>query len=155
MEYWMPFLAIPWLLAVIGASILYRRKAGKAIIPRLPADAVFTERGCSGRSLANIITRLGGAHNCLLVAVTADRLIVTPFFPFNLMFLPEIYGLDYSIPGAAIREVDVRRGLLGRRVIISYQVPDIREVELRMRKLDRFVAALEVLRRGPPRSSGR
>ena len=56
------------------------------------------ERRASGNSLATPWGRLGGARNCLLIALTDSELYVIPQFPFNLMFLPEIYGLEAHIP---------------------------------------------------------
>lgn len=88
--------AFIWLAAVVLASIIYRRRAGKPVIPRAPADAVFVERGCSGSSQRNLLTRLGGASNCLLIYVAEQNIHIVPQFPFNLMFLPEVWGLEMS-----------------------------------------------------------
>lgn len=97
-----PFL---WIAAVFAASVLFRRSKGKPIFPRMPDDAAFSERGCSGRSLGGVLSRIGGANRCLLVAVRDKQLVVTPQFPFNLMFLPEIYGLDVAVPIAEITSI--------------------------------------------------
>ena len=152
---WLPpmmlfgLLALPflWLALVVGASILYRRRAGKPIFPHLPANARFAERGGSGRSHRNVLTRLGGASRCLLVAVTDERLIVSPFFPFTLMFLPEIYDLEHSSPARAIREVEDRQGMVRRTIFVSFDNPDPRQIALRVRDPDALLAALRALAR--------
>jgi len=146
-------LVLLWLAFFTGASILWRRRAGKPIFPRNPKNARFAERGCSGRSNRNLLTRIGGASRCLLVAVTDDRLIVSPFFPFNLMFLPEFYGLEHSIPARAIREVEDRQGLFRRTILVSFDDPQPRQIELRVRDPDALLAALNAIRRrgGPVR----
>ena len=145
--FWLVPLPLLWIVLVIGASILFRRRAGKPIFPRLPANARFAERGCSGRSHRNLLTRIGGASRCLLVGVTDERLIVTPFFPFNLMFLPEIYGLEHSIPAGAIREVEDRHGLFRRTILVSFDDPQPRQIELRVRDPDALLTALNESRR--------
>jgi hypothetical protein len=85
---WFAFLAPAWVAIFIALSIGYRRWSGKPIFPRIPANARFAEHWASG----------GFASNCLLVAVTDAALIVVPRFTFNLMFLPQIYGLEHVIP---------------------------------------------------------
>jgi len=147
LEPWQPLLTLGWLASVIAASIVYRIKVGKPMFPRLPANALFSERACSGRSLRTPWARIGGAQNCLLVAVTADALTVSPFFPFNLMFLPEFYGLEVRIPGPSIGDVDDHQGLFRRKITISYATPDIRRIELRVRDPDALIDALRRIQR--------
>lgn len=83
-----------WIALVVLVSVLYRRRSNKAIFPRASDNAVFVENWCSGNSQRNILTRLGGARNCLLVYIEDQQLHIVPHFPFNLLFLPEIYGLE-------------------------------------------------------------
>lgn len=94
---WLTFLAVGWITLAIAVSIAFRKKRGKPIFPKAPPDALFAERGCSGRSLDTPWARIGGARNCLLVALTPQRLAIVPIFPFDLIFLPEIYGLDHDL----------------------------------------------------------
>lgn len=108
-------LATGWIALVIAASIVYRRIKGKPIFRRPIEHPLFLETWRSGRSLRSLVARFGGARNCLWVAVTGDSLRVGPYFPFNLMFLPEIYGLECTIPGSAVRSVARAGGVPGRR----------------------------------------
>ena len=75
-----------WLGAAFVLSAIYRLVRRRPVLFFSVADADFLERGASG----------GNARNCLVVAVSAGRLIVRPFFPFNLLFLPEVYGLEFD-----------------------------------------------------------
>jgi hypothetical protein len=109
---------IGWLGAWIAGSILYRRKSGKPLFPRAPDTAVFAEAWRSGRSLKNVLTRIGGARNCLLVYVADGALTIVPVFPFNLMFLPEIYGLETTSPISDIT-VTSMDGLFGKRLLLT------------------------------------
>jgi hypothetical protein len=134
-----------WLATLIGASAIYRRSKGKPIRPEPPPNSIFVEKWTSGRSLRSFLTRLGGANNCLLVAVTHDSLIIRPHFPFTLGFLPEFYGLDWSIPRSKIKRVSTKRGIIKDSVLIEVSLPrgESGAVELRLRDPESFKAALE------------
>ena len=105
-------------LAVL-ASVVYRAiRGGHPTIPE--SEVVFSEKWASGRSKKNMLTKLGGASNCLTVTVGCTALAVRPMFPFNLMFLPEVYDLEHYIPKSKIKRVQPRDGD-GRGVIeITY-----------------------------------
>ena len=135
---------LAWVLIVIAASAIYRTRNGKPIFTRAPDHPVFLESWTSGRCLRSILTRLGGARNCLLVAVTHDALVIRPHFPFTLLFLPEVYGLDWTIPRTAIRRVDVQDELIGRRLVVEFAKSDgkAENVELILRKPEEFREAL-------------
>jgi hypothetical protein len=139
---WFPFFSVAWIVLVIAASIAFRRRRGKPIFPKAPAEAIFSERGCSGRSLNTPWARIGGAKNCLLVALTPQELTIVPTFPFNLVFLPEIYGLEHNLGISAIGEVVDRGGLLGRYVTLSYADPKLGRVELRLQHREEFLQCL-------------
>jgi hypothetical protein len=126
--FWIP---LCWIAFVIALSIVVRRRAGKVLMPRIADNAIFAERWASGRM----------AGNCLLVAVTTDALTVAPRFPFNLMFLPEIYGLEKDIPLPTIARVERLRGWPGNNVAVFYGDPT-RKLLLRLRDPDAFVAAI-------------
>lgn len=103
-NFWVGFaLTAGWIAFVILASVLYRRGKGKPLLRPQFKQPLFLETWRSGHSLRSLITRLGGARNCLWVAVDEETLRVAPHFPFNLMFLPEIYGLEYNVSGEAVR----------------------------------------------------
>jgi len=137
------FFAIAWgwiALWILG-SIVFRTSRGKPIVSRLPQGALYTERSASGRSSGGFLRSLGGASRCLLVGVTHDELIVAPRFPFTLMFLPEIYGLEYRLPRRSVR-AELRKGVLHDYVRLSLDTDPSRGFELRLDDPERFLAAL-------------
>jgi len=151
-----PFL-IPWfvtvggLLLVATASIVYRVRTGRYVFRPHLTNAVFSETWASGRSHRDWITRLGAASGCLWVAVTPDELLVGPHFPFNLMFMPEMYGLEYRASGADIESVELSRSLFGRqKAVIQLRTKDggRESFELALRDVAEFAAAVERLK-GP------
>jgi len=86
--------------------------------------------------------RIGGASNCLIIAVTRDDLVVTPRFPFNLMFLPEVYGLELTANRSRVRVTNPTAGLLRNRVVITIDGADATRMELKPRDRVAFLAAL-------------
>jgi hypothetical protein len=87
-----------------------------------------------------------------VVAVVDRRLIIRPRFPFNLGFLPEIYGLEYDLSVDQITSVQPREGRSGR-VDLQFRdssamtdgrttTDELHDVTLYLRDPDRFVAAL-------------
>jgi hypothetical protein len=117
------FAAFGWVAFVVLVSIVYRRSRGKLIIPQLPPGAIFSERRASAPFAAN----------CLLVAVTKTTLSVVPRFPFNLMFLPEVYRLEHEIPLASIVSVETPKSILGSNVIVTHGA-NARKVRLKVRQ---------------------
>ena len=113
-------LAVIWLPIVIALSIAYRHWLGKPVFFFGIRDAEFQERGASGHIADNWWRRLGGASGCLVVAVHQQRLIVRPWFPFNLMFLPEIYGLEHDVPLDCVVSVQVEDAFWRQRVRIVF-----------------------------------
>src|SRR3954462_10588090 len=88
-----------WVVVVFVFSAVSRVRQGKPVFrPRLAAVR-FAEGWRSGRSHRSLLTRLGGARNCLWVAVTADELRIGPHFQFSLAFLVEFYGLEPRVRG--------------------------------------------------------
>lgn len=142
---WLPFFGLGWIIVAVVVSIIFRKRRGKPLFPKAPDGALFSERRCSGRSLQTPWAKIGGARNCLLVAVTPKKLVVTPLFPFNLILLPEIYGLDHNIDISAIREAFDRKSILGRSVTITYADPKVRRIELRLRHHNVFIRTLRQL----------
>lgn len=146
----LPVYAAGWLTFLILASVIYRRRKGKVIFRPSFDQPLFLETWRSGYSHRNVLTRLGGASNCLWVAVDEKGLRIAPHFPFTLMFLPEIYGLEFHVSGDAIRSVERQEGLLtNNRVRISVELPTRTEAvfEVVLRDPDAFIRAIEAIRK--------
>jgi hypothetical protein len=139
---WIFPLPFVWIAGVIAASIWYRRRKGEPIFPQAPGDAVFAETGCSGYSLRSVFSRIGGASNCLLVTVHDSQLAVTPSFPFNLMFLPEIYGLSVRIPVTAVAAVTPVTSFFRKALRIEFAGGGPAPIELVVRDRDGLARAL-------------
>lgn len=140
-SFWTFLIPPIWLACVVAASIWYRRSKGKSVFPRLSSGVTFGETACSGRSLKGVLSRVGGAHNCLLVAVQNKRLVVTPQFPFNLMFLPEIYGLDLDVPIENVARITPITSFLRKALHIEF-AHGAAPIELRVHDEDGFVRAI-------------
>lgn len=117
---WFFFFPLLWIAGWIAASVIYRRIHGKPIFPGAPEGAVYKERSASGSNNGHWLRRIGGANRCLIVAVTGRELVVTPFFPFNLLFLPEIYGLEIRTPLSRIRKVEEHRWFFRDSVVVEF-----------------------------------
>jgi hypothetical protein len=130
-----------WVGGFVLASILLRLRAGRPIITRAPEHAVFLQRSGSGRSERSWLTRLGGANNCLMVAVTEHELHIVPMFPFNLMFMPEVWDLEHRIRRRDIRSVTPGSG---RWVRIEWQSSGAgrKAFRLRVRQPEALLQAL-------------
>lgn len=90
---------------VVLASVVYRAIKGKGRVRLPPQDVRFSEKWASGVSHKNLLTRLGGARNCLSVELSHNALIVRPMFPFNLGFLPEVWDLEHHITRNDIKRI--------------------------------------------------
>ena len=139
---WIFLLPPLWIGGWITASILYRRSRGKPIFPRTPDGALYSERMASGANNSHWLGRIGGASRCLILSVTSRRdLIITPYFPVNLMFLPEIYGLEVRAPVSSIREIKAQRWFFMESLVID--LGDGRSFRLFLRDPVAFRQALE------------
>lgn len=136
---WMFSAALIWLTAAVAASVIYRRRKGKPIIPKPSADATYVVRGVSGQF----------ARNALMVYVTPDELTVTPMFPFTLLFLPEIYRCELKIPLEAITGIHWGRMLLTHTCVILYRTDRERRLELALADRQGLAAALRRRLGGP------
>ena len=140
-------LALLWVSLWILASVVYRVSRGKTVIPFRPKDTLFCEGWASGHSNRSLLTKLGGARNCLLVAVTPDALVIQPRFPLNLMFLPEIYDLEHRIIGPNIRRIGRRKSIFGEGIDIQFidAGGEERSVTLYLRSPEDFLKAVRRL----------
>jgi len=136
-----------WLALVVGASITYRKSRGKTIYPLRPEGAIFHEGWTSGYSNRDLLTKMWGARNCLMVSVLKDELIIQPHFPFNLMFLPEVCDLDYRISRANIRSIKPSRFFYFWKIItidfVDSQGKD-HSMSLALRKRDDFLRVMGI-----------
>ena len=140
-------ISVAWVAAVVTVSVFHRKARGKPILFFSVPDALFQKRTASGCSNDRWWRRLGGANNCLVVAVTADRLVIRPWFPFNLMFLPETYGLEYDVPLSSVTGATEDRFLLRRRTRVTFRDGDREcDVSLYLKEPDDF---LRRVLRGP------
>lgn len=141
-------LGIAGIGSVLVLSVAYRLYKSKPIF-RPDFDRVqFLDTWQSGWSNRDTLTRLGGARNCLWIAVTQDELWISPHFPFNLLFIPEVFHLDFRIPGRAILEM-TEKSLEGEsRGIIRFRHATGEEdsFELTVKDLEQFRKALNAIR---------
>ena len=132
-------------LFLIVISVIYRQSAGRGVGNPSKSDVVFEERNASGRSLKTWWTRLGRANNCLVVSVTHSMLVIRPFFPFNLMFLPEIFDLEHAIDLTEISNATKRPGAFRQKVLVEFRQGSYEGgFELKLRDPDAFLEAVEL-----------
>lgn len=135
------------LFAVV--SVVYRIRSGKGFFRKAHGEVLFQERFGSGNYHGHWYTVLGGARNCLLITLTASELFIRPWFPFNLLFLPEIYGLEHRIALSDITSVKERKNwLLGTTLDIEFHGSRGREerFSLILREKEAFLNALKELK---------
>ena len=80
----------------------------------------------------------------MMVAVTNDSIVVQPTFPFNLLFLPEIFGLELNVDKAGVRILKEEKLIFGRAVVLEFVTADqlTQSIELQLRGMDQFLNAL-------------
>jgi hypothetical protein len=134
--------AVGWVLLGFGGSAVFRIFRGKPLFAKELDCVVFSEKWTSGRSLKTFLSRIGGAKNVICVQVSKSELSIQPHFPFTLLFLPEVYGLEYRVALSSVRVV--KDGQSGRRGIVLALGPGIEplKVELSLRNPDAFLAAV-------------
>lgn len=93
-------------------------------------DIVYQEYFASGCSQKNILTKLGGARNCLRLVVTRDLLWVTSWFPFSL--IAPIYDGVHVIPLPSISSVQPSRFFGSDSLLLSYTDKSGRSHTLRL-----------------------
>lgn len=116
-----------------------RRAQGFDLMARTPADQIFAEKGASGSEAG----KLGGASNCLLVAVTPREFIITPNFPFSLIAAAGgPIGLVHRAPRSAV-SASATKSWRGGNVRVEVEKAAKRVVmDLKLRDPHRFLAAL-------------
>src|ERR1051325_9388404 len=114
--YWFSIIAT---VAVLGwAAWRYARAVQTR--PRFePAEVVFQEWFASGSSQKNIITKIGGARNCLRLVVNRKFFWVTSWFPFSLM--ATFYDMEHVISLDAIVSLRHSRLLGCNTLLLTYR----------------------------------
>ncbi len=134
-----------WVGLIIVASIIYKVKTGKKLPSIDSKEILYQEDGVSGSSHKSILTRLGGARHCLLVTATKNEIDIHPSFPFNLMFLPEIYDLKHRIAVKDIKNIQRIEHVIGKPSIkIEYMQNggEVKVVELYLGNTDKFISSI-------------
>jgi hypothetical protein len=136
-------LPVVWIASLLVASIVSRRRRGQPIVFFGVPNAAFIETRASGHSRRTWYTKLVGARKCLVVAVTGNRLTIRPRFPFTLIFLPEMFGLELDVPLHQVLHVvyDPQRS---RAVHVQLREVnhEVHEMTLYLRKPQDFVDAM-------------
>ena len=135
---------LAWALGYLGLAILasvgYRLARGKPVLFFSVANAQFIEWMASGRAQGPSWRPPSAADLCLVVAIAGDRLVVRPFFPFTLLFLPELMGVELDVPLERVSLVTVERGLFRTWVRLAYLTKDgeRRKLSLALDRPDEF-----------------
>ena len=128
----------------LALSIVYRAAKRKNIVSIPKQDVLFKESWVSGASQKNLLTKLGGAGNCLSITLSRNALIIRPMFPFNLMFLAEVYDLEHVIPTSSIKSIECS-GPNGRVILLEFESHGGRKrFELSLRRREEFRHAIEL-----------
>ena len=138
----LPFI---WIALIILASVIYKIRKGKKLPAIDPNETLYRESGASGSSHKNFLTRLGGARGCLVVTATKSEIDVRPSFPFNLMFLPEIYDLQHRIPVQQIRNIERVKHMIGKDSIKIDFIEiggGLKTIELYLGNADKFMESI-------------
>lgn len=130
-----------WIAVVVGISIVYRKNAEKPIFPKFPENALFAEKRASSSF----------ASNCLMVWVTNRSVHLVPQFPFNLMFLPEIYRLEKEVPISRVSKVEISNSWFGNNLIVTYDEGGPRKLRVRVRAPQAAKEAIERAKQMPRR----
>lgn len=105
-------------------------------------EIVYQEFFASGASQKNLITKLGGANNCLRLLVTRDLLWVTSWFPFSV--LAATYDLVHVIPLRSISSISPSRHFFSNTLLLSYtdEFGQVHSLRLIPKNPERFLAAV-------------
>ena len=106
-------------------------------------DIVYQERFASGASQKNVLTKLGGARNCLRLVVTREVLWVTSCFPFSV--IAAVYDLVHVIPLRRISSVQPARYFGSDSLLLSYSDVSGRSHSMRLipKNRERFLTAIQ------------
>ena len=129
----------------VAVSIVYRVASAREVVSLPEQDVLFTERWASGSSQKNLVTKLGGASNCLSITLSRNAVIIRPMFPFNLLFLPEVYDLEHVIPRSSIKNIEFG-GPNSRCISLEFESHGgrMKRFELSLRRGEEFRHAIEL-----------
>jgi hypothetical protein len=124
-----------WLALLLPALLIgfaiWRYLVARRQRPRFErGEVVYQEWFASGSSERNLVTRLGGARNCLRLVVTHEVLWVTSWPPFSL--LAPLYDLEHVIPLQSITGVKHSRIWWMSSLLLSYADEEGSEHTLRL-----------------------
>ena len=141
----LPYLGLAWVLFVAVLSVIYRTNKGKPVFFWSVSDAEFIVHFASGHAGRSLFSALAGASSCLVVAIAHGRFIVRPWFPFNLLFLPEICGLECDVPLDWVVSAECSESRFSvRRIVVQYQdeLLQTHTLSLRFRDPERLFSLL-------------
>ncbi|HET7543897.1 MAG TPA: hypothetical protein VFK05_28695 [Polyangiaceae bacterium] len=135
-------IALAFMGGMMGVCAFYRVLRGLPVFFFSVSGADFLENAVSGH----------GYRNCLVVAIASGRLVVRPFFPFNLFF-PDLQGVDIDVPVEDIAYVESPAGSqnalsrfipVGTNIEICVRLGHLRTrtLELRLANPEAFVRLL-------------
>jgi hypothetical protein len=135
-----------WLIGWLLVSLAFRKARGKPIFYRKPKAPIFRQWNASGNYERNFLTKFGGAHNCLVVQVAENELDIHPFVPFNWLFLPEIYGLEFRIPLTRIKAAKIVKKLLWTKVELEFKTSEgeNEKISLWLKNPEEFIRAINI-----------
>ncbi|MBC8140477.1 MAG: hypothetical protein H7Y38_03455 [Armatimonadetes bacterium] len=112
--------------AIVGnilllAHVAYHwRKRPPVAFEMPPKEAILHEEyAASGNSLRDLLTRFGGARNCLHLVVTADALYIRPVFPFSIF--GTLLDLSHHVPRWRLVSLRETKSLLYDGYEIEYK----------------------------------
>ena len=137
--------ALVWVIAWAAYFAWRRHSRGPIHPPYAPEDVRFVERFASGFSHKNLFTRLGGAHNALVVQVLRDALLIEPIAIFKWITPAGFNDLEHYVPRKDILRVEASSSFGRKTVKIEFRGKDglPRTVELALRKAQEFELALK------------
>ena len=138
--------AFSLLSGVLSAAFLAwrRHRAGPTHPPFTQADVRFQEKYVSGRSDKNLLSRIGGATNALVVTVLKDALLVEPITIIKWIMPAGFNDLEHYVERSNILRIEPASAFGQRTVRIEIRGRDgmARTLELALRKHEEFLAAL-------------
>jgi hypothetical protein len=138
--------ALLWVVAWAAYFAWRRHTRGPMHPPFTEQDVRFTERFASGFSHKNLFTRLGGAHNALVVRVLKDGLLIEPIAVFKWITPAGFNDLEHYVPKKDILNVQSASSFGRQTLKIQFRAKDgmSRTLELVLRKPREFQLALNV-----------